>query len=45
MIANNWWELYRTAVLEINRSKVLDRVQAAEDAIRARVSVVGKVSD
>jgi hypothetical protein len=44
MIENNWWQLYRAAVCEINRSQVLDRVKAAEDAIRARASAVGQVS-
>jgi hypothetical protein len=44
MIENNWWQLYRTAVFEINRSKLLDRVKAAEDAIRARASLGGQVS-
>lgn len=45
MIENNWWQLYRTAVFEINRSKLLDRVKAAEDAIRARASLGGQVSN
>jgi len=44
MIENNWWELYRAAVLEIDRNKLRDRVEAAEDAIRARVSLGGLVS-
>jgi hypothetical protein len=44
MIENNWWQLYRAAVFEINRSKLLDRVKAAEDAIRARASLGGQVS-
>ena len=44
MIENNWWQLYRTAVFEINRSKLLDRVKAAEDAIRARALLGGQVS-
>jgi hypothetical protein len=39
MIDNNWWQLYRAAVFEMNRSKVLDRVKAAEDAIRARAAL------
>jgi len=45
MIGNNWWQLYRDAVFEINRGKVLDRVKAAEDAIRARASLGGQVSN
>jgi len=44
MIENNWLTLYRTAVFEINRNKLLDRVKAAEDAIRARASLDGQVS-
>jgi hypothetical protein len=44
MIENNWWELYRAAVLEIDRNKLRDRVMAAEDAIRARASLGGQVS-
>ena len=28
MIQNNWWELYRAAVLEIDRNKLRDRVEA-----------------
>jgi len=45
MIEKNWWQLYRAAVFEIDRSKRLDRVKAAEDAIRSRASLVRKVSD
>ena len=44
MTENNWWELYRAAVLEIDRNKLRDRVVAAEDAIRARASLGGLVS-
>ena len=44
MFGNDWWQLYRTAVFEINRNKLLDRVKAAEDAIRARASLGGQVS-
>ena len=44
MIENNWRNLYRAAVLEIDRNKLLDRVKAAEDAIRARASLGGLVS-
>ena len=44
MIESNWWQLYRDAVLEINRNKLLDRVKAAEDAIRARASLGEKIS-
>jgi hypothetical protein len=44
MIDNNWWQLYRAAVFEIKRSQLLDRVKAAEDAIRARASLGEQVS-
>lgn len=44
MIENNWWQLYRAAVLEIDRNKLRDRVVAAEDAIRVRASLGGLVS-
>jgi hypothetical protein len=44
MIENNWWQSYRAAVLEINRSKLLDRIKAAENAIRARASFGVQVS-
>jgi hypothetical protein len=44
MIENNWWELYRAAVLEIHRNKLRDRVMAAEDAIRTRASLGGQLS-
>jgi hypothetical protein len=44
MIENNWWELYRAAVLELDRNKRQARVKAAEDAIRARASADFDVS-
>jgi hypothetical protein len=44
MTENDWWELYRAAVLEIDRNKLRDRVMAAEAAIRARASLGGQVS-
>jgi hypothetical protein len=44
MIENNWRELYRAAVLEIDRNKLRDRLNAAEDAIRARASLGREVS-
>ena len=44
MIENYWWQLYRAAVLEIDRNNLRDRVAAAEDAIRVRASLVGQVS-
>jgi hypothetical protein len=45
MIENNWWQRYRAAVFEVNRNKLLDRVEAAEDAIRVRASLGGEVSN
>ena len=44
MIENNWWQLYRAAVLEIDRTILLDRVKAAEDAMQARASLDGRLS-
>ena len=44
MIENNWWALYRAAVLEIDRNKLRGRVIAAEDAILVRASLGGQVS-
>jgi hypothetical protein len=38
-----WWELFRVALLEIDRNKLRDRVKAAEDAIRTRASLGGPV--
>jgi len=39
-----WWEPYKFAVLETDRKKLKDRVDAAERAIRARASLNGQVS-
>ncbi len=39
-----WWEPYKFAVLETDRNKLKDRVIAAEQAIRERVSLDGQVS-
>jgi hypothetical protein len=44
MIESNWWQPYRAAVFEIDRSKLLYRAEAAEDAMRARPSLDGQVS-
>jgi hypothetical protein len=44
MIDNNWWKLYRAAVFEIDANERLDRVRAAEDAIRSRASLGSQVS-
>ena len=39
-----WWSLYKTAVLEVDSSKLGPSIRAAEEAIRARASLDGKVS-
>jgi len=39
-----WWEPYKLAVLEIDRNKLRDRVNAAEQAIRERASLNGQIS-
>lgn len=39
-----WWELYRAAILETNWNKLEDRIKAAEDAIVKRASLNGEVS-
>lgn len=44
MIENNWWELYRAAVLELDGNKRQARMKEAEDAIRARASADFDVS-
>jgi hypothetical protein len=44
MVENNWRELYKAAVLEIDPVKLELRVKAVEDAIRARQSLDGQVS-
>jgi hypothetical protein len=43
MDGNNWRELYRAALLEPDLSKLQERVKAAEEAIRARTSLDGKI--
>ncbi len=45
MIEYPWWEPYKFAVLETNRNKLRDRVNAAEQAIRDRASLHGQVSN
>jgi hypothetical protein len=45
MIEYPWWEPYKFAVLETNRNKLRDRVNAAEQAIRERASLNGQVSN
>ena len=39
-----WWELYKAAVLETNWDKLEDRIKAAEEAIAKRASLNGEVS-
>lgn len=43
MVEYPWWEPYKFAVLETNRNKLRDRVNAAEQAISA--SLNGQVSN
>lgn len=43
MDGNNWRELYRAALFELDLSKLGERVKAAEEAIRARTSPDGKI--
>ena len=43
MIEYPWWEPYKFAVLETNRNKLRDRVNAAEQAISAPLN--GQVSN
>jgi hypothetical protein len=40
---NNWRELYRAALFELDISKLGERVKAAEEAIHARTSIDGKI--
>jgi hypothetical protein len=44
MVENRWRELYMAAVLEVDRNKLRQRVQAAEDALRARASLDGPIA-
>ena len=39
-----WWGLYKAAVLETNWDKLEDRIKAAEKAITKRASLDGAVS-
>jgi hypothetical protein len=42
---NNWRDLYKAAVLEVDPSKLEDRVKATERAIRVRIaSLNGQIS-
>jgi hypothetical protein len=45
MVEYPWWEPYKFAVLETNRNKLRDRVNAAEQAIRERESLNGQASN
>jgi hypothetical protein len=40
---SHWRELYRAALLELDLEKLGERVQAAEEAIRARASLNGGI--
>jgi hypothetical protein len=40
-----WFELYRLAVLEADRTILPDRVHAAEVAIKARLAELGDMHD
>jgi hypothetical protein len=42
--SNNWRELYRAALLELDLDKLGERVKTADEAIRARASLDGDVS-
>ncbi|MGA7920487.1 MAG: hypothetical protein WCA38_12560 [Candidatus Acidiferrales bacterium] len=45
MGGNQWLELYRNAVLEVNRTKLQERIKLAEDAINQRAATFnGEVS-
>jgi hypothetical protein len=41
---SHWPELYRAALLELDLEKSAERVEAAEQAIRARASLNGAIS-
>jgi hypothetical protein len=38
-----WWNLYKDAILEMDRGQLADRIRAAEEAIRARASLDSQV--
>ena len=40
---NNWRELYRAAIVELDRELLQARVKAAEDAIHARAPLNGDI--
>ncbi|MGA8554980.1 MAG: hypothetical protein WB630_11240 [Candidatus Acidiferrales bacterium] len=45
MGGNQWLELYQNAVLEVNRTKLQERIKLAEDAINQRAATFnGEVS-
>lgn len=41
---SHWRELYRAALLELDLDKLAERVEAAEEAIRARASLNGDIA-
>jgi len=43
MDANHWRALYRAALLELDLNKLRERVKAADEAIRVRVSREGEI--
>ena len=43
MDSNDWRELYRAALLELDLDKLGERVKTADEAIRARASLDGDV--
>jgi DNA/RNA-binding domain of Phe-tRNA-synthetase-like protein len=43
MDANHWQDLYRAALLELDLNKLRERVKAADEAIRVRVSLDGEI--
>jgi hypothetical protein len=45
MVENNWRALYKAAVLETDPVTLEFRVKAVEDAIRARRSLNGQISN
>jgi hypothetical protein len=44
LVENQWRELYRAAILELDPKRLQGRVKAAEDAIHARGSSAARIS-
>jgi hypothetical protein len=42
--AYNWLKPYQAAVCETDRSKIAEKIKAAEDALRERAALDGQVS-